>query len=115
MQWRVSLGALAAILLSVAISPLGIGRSAATQPRLRAGAKNQAPYQMLRPDGGVEGIAVDMLNEAARRENIQIVWVPLPDTSVDDAFRAGLIDLFPDGAAVPERKHWLHVTAPWRK
>lgn len=68
---------------------------------------------MLRPDGGVEGLSVDMIGEAARRRGIPIVFVPIRGLLPDEALRAGLVDIWPAAADMPERRSWLHVTNPW--
>ena len=80
---------------------------------IRVGIDHAPPYQMLRPDGGVEGLSVDMIGEAARRRGIPIVFVPIRGLLPDEALRAGLVDIWPAAADMPERRSWLHVTDPW--
>ena len=84
----------------------------AAEPPLRVGIKEAPPYLMIRPDGGVEGIAVEMLQEAARRQRIGISWVVISVT-VDEAFQKGLIDLYADAGITGDRSGWLHLTEPW--
>jgi signal transduction histidine kinase/ActR/RegA family two-component response regulator len=79
----------------------------------RVGADHAPPYYFLRPDGGIEGLAVDVLNEAARRRNIRLQWVRVEKMLIDDAFRKDLVDLWPAIAATPSRKEWLYFTEPW--
>jgi two-component system sensor histidine kinase/response regulator len=82
------------------------------EPPLRVGVKEAPPYMMIRSGGGVEGIAVDMLQEAARRQQINLSWVVISLT-VDEAFQKGLIDLYADGGITDDRTRWLHPTEPW--
>ena len=80
--------------------------------KVRIGIDHSPPYQMIRPDGGVEGVTVDIIQAAASRNGIQVEWV-LWDGPVDDAFRGRHVDLWPTAAVTPQRKQWLHVTDPW--
>src|SRR5882757_8558067 len=57
----------------------------------RIGADHAPPYYFLRPDGRIEGFAVDTLNEAARRRNVHLKWVRIEKMIVDEAFRKDLV------------------------
>jgi signal transduction histidine kinase/CheY-like chemotaxis protein len=80
----------------------------------RIGADQSPPYYFLRPDGRVEGLAVDVLTEAARRSGVKLKWVRVeaPET-LDDAFRAGKVDVWPAVAITPQRAERYKFTAPW--
>ena len=52
------------------------------------------PYQFLQPGRPPAGLAVDVMQEAARRKGIRLQFVEL-NMPVDDAFRQGLVDLWP--------------------
>lgn len=83
------------------------------QRTIRVGVDDSPPYYAIRPDGGVEGLAVDVLNEAARRRGIRLEWKPLHDTPIDDALRNGIVDLWPLAGATPERKAKFFLSKPW--
>ena len=80
----------------------------------RIGADEAPPYYFLRPDGRIEGLAVDVLNAAARRSGVNLKWVRVeaPET-LDDAFRAGRVDLWPAVAETPGRARHHRFTEPW--
>jgi len=44
---------------------------------LRVGIDHAPPYQMLRADGGVEGLSVAMIREAAKRRKLSVIWIPV--------------------------------------
>lgn len=78
----------------------------------RVGVDHAPPYNLLEKDRPVRGLAVDVIREAARRKGITLKFVPL-SVSVDDAFRQGLVDLWPAATDTPERREWLHVASPY--
>ena len=78
----------------------------------RIGADHSPPYYFLKPDGKVEGLAVDVLSEAARRSGIRLVWVQWHGYP-DDALRGGAVDLWPALSSSPTRVKSLHATRPW--
>ena len=63
-------------------------------------------------EGGPTGIAVETINEAARRSGISLQWVQT-GTSSEQSFRRGLVDLWPLMADLPDRRKWIHITVPW--
>ncbi|MBV8896811.1 MAG: transporter substrate-binding domain-containing protein, partial [Acidobacteriaceae bacterium] len=79
----------------------------------RIGADHAPPYYFLRPDGKVEGFAVDVLDEAARRSGIKLQWVAVRNLLPDQALDQRLVDLWPALAGIPERRARFHVTEPW--
>src|SRR5207244_806023 len=78
---------------------------------LRIGFENVPPVQMV-TEGGPAGIAVETINEAARRSGITLQWVQT-GTSSEQSFRRGLVDLWPLMADLPDRRKWIHITIPW--
>jgi signal transduction histidine kinase/CheY-like chemotaxis protein len=78
----------------------------------KIGADHAPPYYFIRPDGHVEGLAVDILTEAGKRAGIRLEWVPIKGW-VDDAFRDKLVDLWPALDFTPWRRDHLHGTDPW--
>src|ERR1043165_4633854 len=63
------------------------------QRPLRIGFEPNPPFQ-IRTDGGFGGLAIEIVNEAARRQGIRLQWVET-GTSSDEAFQKGLVDLWP--------------------
>jgi len=78
----------------------------------RVGVDHAPPYQFLQPGRPPAGLAVDVMQEAARRKGIRLQFVEL-NIPVDDAFRQGLVDLWPAATDTPERHQWLYVADPW--
>ncbi len=78
----------------------------------RVGVDHAPPYNVLAPGQPPTGLAVEVLREAARRRKIRLEFVPT-DVPVDEAFRRGMVDLWPAATDTPERRAWLHVAEPW--
>jgi two-component system, cell cycle sensor histidine kinase and response regulator CckA len=78
---------------------------------LRIGFESNPPLQ-VRTASGFEGLAVETIDEAARRAGITLEWVET-GTGSDDAFARGLVDLWPLMADLPERRKRIHFTKPW--
>ena len=66
----------------------------------------------MRTDGGFTGLAVEIINEAAKRSGLSLQWVET-GTSSDEAFQRGLVDLWPIMADLPDRRKRIHFTQPW--
>ena len=75
---------------------------------LRIGADSGFPHYTS--NGG--GFGADILNEAARRRGIRLVWLPQGQGG-DIGLRSGKVDLWLMMAATPARKAALHVTRAW--
>ena len=58
------------------------------------------------------GIAVETINEAAKRAGVSLQWVET-GTSSEEAFRRGLVDLWPLMADLPDRRKLVHISKPW--
>src|SRR5215831_5127160 len=78
----------------------------------RIGWMTSPPFEVAGPDGGAAGIAVDLVNLAARRRGIQLTWVRWPDSS-ESALRSGSVDLWPLITITPERLKVLHISEPY--
>ncbi|MGI8744493.1 MAG: ATP-binding protein [Bryobacteraceae bacterium] len=85
----------------------------ATLQIYRVGADHAPPYYFIREDGSVEGFAVDVIGEAARRRGISLRWVPLRIHDPTEAFREGWVDLWPALSPTAERQRSFHLTQPW--
>lgn len=82
--------------------------------QLRAGFQQSPPYQYVSPEGQPNGAAIDVIAEAARRANITLEWVHVPE-GPDHALKEGLVDLWPILGVTPERRPYVHFTEPWLK
>jgi two-component system, cell cycle sensor histidine kinase and response regulator CckA len=89
----------------------GIWPPPVTQRTLRIGFEQNPPVQ-IKTDGGFTGLAVEIINEAAKRGGVSLEWVET-GTSSDEAFRRGLVDLWPLMADLPDRRTHIHFTRPW--
>jgi signal transduction histidine kinase/ActR/RegA family two-component response regulator len=78
----------------------------------RVGVDHAPPYNVLAPGQAPSGLAVEIIEEAARRSGIPLEFVPL-NIPVNQAFRQGLVDLWPAATDTPERRRWLHVSKPY--
>jgi two-component system cell cycle sensor histidine kinase/response regulator CckA len=77
----------------------------------RIGFEQNPPFQ-VRTESGFEGLAVEIVNQAAKRAGVQLQWIET-GTSSDEAFQRGLVDLWPLMTDLPDRRRRVHFTAPW--
>lgn len=101
------------LIVSGAVTAAYLRRKQISGKIYRIGADHAPPYYFLRPDGRIEGLAVDTLTEAARRRNIRLQWVPIKRMTVDQAFQQDLVDIWPAISGTPDRRERLHLTEPW--
>jgi diguanylate cyclase (GGDEF)-like protein/PAS domain S-box-containing protein len=80
---------------------------------VRVGVDQSPPFYLIQPDGSVRGLAVDVLNEAARRSGIRLRWVPVQDVPLDDLLKRRVVDMWPLVGVTPERRAMFHLTSPW--
>jgi diguanylate cyclase (GGDEF)-like protein/PAS domain S-box-containing protein len=92
---------------------LAVVRKPITHAVVRVGVDESPPFYLIQPDGSVRGLAVDVLNEAARRTGTKLRWVPLHDIPLEDALRKRIVDIWPLVGITPERRKSLHLTKPW--
>jgi two-component system cell cycle sensor histidine kinase/response regulator CckA len=78
---------------------------------LRIGFESNPPVQ-IRTENGFSGLAVETVNEAAKRAGIKLEWIET-GTSSDEAFRKGLVDLWPLMVDFPDRRKRVHFARPW--
>jgi PAS domain S-box-containing protein len=81
------------------------------QRTLRIGFEQVPPVQIRTPNG-FSGLAVETVNEAAKRAGVSLQWVET-GTSSEEALRRGLVDLWPIMLDLPERRKHVHITKPW--
>ena len=81
------------------------------QRPLRIGFESNPPVQ-IRTKDGFSGLAVETVDEAAKRAGIKLEWVET-GTSSDKAFQDRLVDLWPLMVDSPERRKRVHFARPW--
>ena len=106
-----------AVILAVALLAAGvwIWRRRSFQPpsnrTYRIGFQNSPPRQLVDKQGRPYGSAIDLLNEAARRANVRLEWVQIPQ-GPDLALSKGLVELWPIVNQLPERASF-HFSEPY--
>jgi ABC-type amino acid transport substrate-binding protein len=78
---------------------------------LRIGFESNPPVQ-IHTENGFSGLAVETVNEAAKRAGIKLEWIET-GTSSDEAFQKGLVDLWPLMVDYPYRRKRVHFSRPW--
>jgi two-component system cell cycle sensor histidine kinase/response regulator CckA len=78
---------------------------------LRIGFESNPPFQ-IRTASGYSGLAVEIVNNAARRAGLTLQWVETGASS-EESFQKGLVDLWPLMTDLPERHKLVHFTAPY--
>jgi signal transduction histidine kinase len=79
----------------------------------RIGFDNQPPQHFIR-DGKPTGLAVELIDEAARRRGIRLQWLLEPESS-ESALKAKKVDLWPMMTILPERRGVVYITDPYRE
>jgi signal transduction histidine kinase/CheY-like chemotaxis protein len=78
----------------------------------RIGFLNSGVEHFPGPDGKPRGATVDMLNEAARRRGMKLIWIYSPENT-DAALQSGNVDLWPNLGDIPERRGHVYISQPW--
>ncbi len=110
-RWRV-LG----IVALVAVAAIAWFSYTHRQPaitEIRVGVDESPPFYKIAPNGTVSGLAVDVLNEAARRKGIRPIWTPLHDMPLDDALKNRVVQLWPLVGQTKERAKMFYLSRPW--
>jgi ABC-type amino acid transport substrate-binding protein len=99
----------AGIFLALAFSPIGIDKQSRT---VHVGVYQNEPKVFEDENGQAAGIFIDILNEIAKQEGWNLVYVPCEWAACLQALEDGQIDLMPDVAYSPERdaKYDFHKT-----
>ncbi len=72
-----------------------------------------SPHYSLGPDGSITGFIAEAVDLASRRCGLRHEW-KLVSGSPEQAFRDGLIDIYPDLTDLPSRrKQNIHFSTPW--
>ena len=110
---RAIVGVFAAISLIVAaVLFYQIGTRPIGRP-IRIGFDENPPVHFSDANGSVRGYAVDIFNEAARRQGITLEWVLAPEHA-DRALASDRVDLWPIIGMVPEREKAIYFSEPWK-
>lgn len=102
------------VLVPMAFTPCvlqGNAPASAYRP-VRIGVDQAAPYQSWSPARGPVGFSVDVLNEAARKANIQLQWEFHPE-GPKAAFLAHSVDLWPLWSTRAAEQAGVYATQPW--
>ncbi len=103
------LAALLAILLTS--TPSGLA-TRGRRKELRVGYRNFAPFVMQDAHGRPAGMAVEIVEMAARRASVRLRWIPIGE-DVDDALRRNQADLFPLLTLSAARSKEFYTSDPW--
>ena len=78
----------------------------------RVGAYDHPPYYRIDAQGHPRGLAVDVIDEAARRSGIRIEWVVIEGSGFESLTK-GSVDVVPVVSVTAERQNQIHLTTPW--
>ena len=106
-----------AVVGAMALAGLGVWFGMGNHPGrvLIAGADQSPPYIAWNPGGPVKGFAVEIVDEAARRQGYTLRWVKMESGSggCDAAIRANRVDLCPVVSRLESRLRDYHISRPW--
>jgi signal transduction histidine kinase/DNA-binding response OmpR family regulator len=103
-----------AIAASIGVAAYLVTRNPAVTRTFTIGFQSSRPYHFPDARGNATGPAVEVIQEAARRKNINLRWVYSPQ-GPEKALSSGAVDLWPILGDLPERRRFLHITQPWLK
>jgi signal transduction histidine kinase/CheY-like chemotaxis protein len=78
----------------------------------RTGYEEVPPSQFIGPDGAAKGAVIDVMQEAARRRGIHLVWVH-SDAGSERSLSAGETELWPIFSDLPWRRSHYFVSRPY--
>jgi len=108
--WSVALG----LLLGLSLIETGGVPGRISKGRVyRVGADHSPPFYEVQPDGSVTGLAVDVVNEAARRRGIRLEWIVITEGLLDDALLTRRVDLWPLVGPTKLRQQEFFLSKPW--
>ena len=114
-RWSTSkIGLLAlAIGSAVAVFVMTYSLPSRTENRVyRIGLDHGPPLTEIQQDGKPIGLAIELINEAARRRHIVLEWIST-DIQADRALSSGWVDLWPTVGITEQRRRKFHLTEPW--
>jgi signal transduction histidine kinase len=87
---------------------------ACSADRIRVGFGQVPPLHYSGPGGAATGFIVDALNEAARREKIEVQWKRVAGSQdIGPALTEARIDMFPSAIVSEARRARFWVSEPW--
>src|ERR1700710_30528 len=88
--------------------------SAQAGDHLTAGFGQAPPLHYRDAHGGAAGFIVDAVNEAARREKIEMTWRQVAGSrDIEAALEEGRIDIFPSAINTQVRQTRFWISEPW--
>jgi signal transduction histidine kinase len=87
-------------------------REISSHGTLRIGMQESPPWYFFRPDKVIDGPVYEIVQEAARRRKLDIVWVS-DAVGPDHALGNGLADLWPLMGRLPHRLDKYNVSESW--
>ena len=108
------LGAATVLLLALGSYILVSRRSHTSDRVYRIGWEDVPPFQQKAEDGSPEGVAIDLVRDAARRRGIKLEWV-YQSVSSEAALRNKQVDLWPLITITPERQRnkAIYISKPY--
>jgi signal transduction histidine kinase len=111
-RWTFTLTPL--LILAAALGWFEIRHPKLDQRVYRIGFDNEPPQHFIGIDGKPTGLAVELIDEAAKRRGIRLQWSLEPESS-EAALRAKKVDLWPMMTIRPERRNVVYITDPYRE
>jgi signal transduction histidine kinase len=103
----ICIAAVSAGVLKIRSQPVYSGRI------FRVGFDGAPPLTEIGAKGEPGGMAVALLQEAAKRRSIRLQWVALPGISPDQALTSSMVDMWPALGLTERRQKLYHFTKPW--
>jgi PAS domain S-box-containing protein len=105
---------LPAIIGSATLLEVCSEKPAGVERTLRIGFQDSRPYQFPDASNNPSGPAVEIIREAASRQNIHLLWILSPQ-GPEAALSSGQVDLWALVGNLPERRRFMYISAPWTK
>jgi signal transduction histidine kinase/CheY-like chemotaxis protein len=110
---RYGWAALSALTVLIAVFMLrGSGTSASRERTFRVGYEDVPPSEFAGPDGTAKGAVIEVMQEAARRRGIHLVWV-LSSIGSERSLSAGETELWAIFSDLPWRRSRFFVSRPY--
>ena len=111
-KWKWAIALLGLLAAGVAIGRFYLRAPEFGQRIYRIGWFVSPPFEVRGADGNATGIAIDLVNQAARRRGIALQWV-FWNQSSEAALISKSVDLWPLITVTPSRRKVLHISKPY--
>src|SRR5215831_10004219 len=111
-KWKWAIALLGLLAVGVAIGRFYLREPEFGQRIYRIGWYVSPPFEVRGADGNATGIAVDLVNQAARRRGIALQWV-FWNQSSEAALISKSVDLWPLITVTPSRRKVLYISEPY--